>query len=200
MITSLLSILLAIGIFFTTPWAIATQSNAYAAPLQADGTITAYHADSEKTFAVNNDLFTFKTYAQTNGNNASGFSAVEITTAPHSNPGGFLLQKHVVDAPEDFYIQAGQFEFLGQPNKSLKVSAGDIVRIPAGVPYGYKNTGSEPGKVLIISPSNGLKNFVTEIGTPSDPDAVVASPSNAVQTDISKLATTAQKYGIEFLN
>lgn len=201
---SLLSILLAIGIFFTTPSVITPWSNAYAAPVEANGTITAYRANSEKTFAVNNDLFTFKTYVQKNGKiNASDFSAVEITTAPYSNPGGFLLQKHVVDAPEDFYIQAGEFEFLGfQPSKNLKVSAGDIVRIPAGVPYGYKNASSELGTVLIVSPSSGLKNFVAEIGTPvSDPDSVaVSSSTDTVQTDIGKLATIAQKYGIEFLN
>ena len=199
---SLLSILLAISIFFTTPLAIAPWSNADAASLEPNGTITAYHANSEKSFAVNNDLFTFKTYTQTNGKSSpSNFSAIEITTAPHSNPGGFLLQKHVVDAPENFYIQSGEFEFISQPSLSIKASAGDIVRIPAGVPYGYKNTGSEPGKVLIISPSNGLKNFVAEIGTPvSDPNSVMVTSTDAVQTDIGKLATIAQKYGIEFLN
>ena len=201
----LLAIILAIGTLFTVPSAIATWSKAYASPIETAQTITAYHADSTKTFAVNNDLFTFKPYTHTNSKTkASDFSAIEITMSPHSNPGGFLLQKHVVNVPEDFYIQAGEFEFLSfQPSKSIKVSAGDIVRIPVGVPYGYKNVGAEPGKVLIISPSDGLEKFIAEIGTPVSAPSSIPSNSisiDTVQTDINKLASIAQKYGIEFLN
>lgn len=204
-VSSLLSIAFAIGIFAAS--STITTSEAYAISLRADKTITAYQTDSEKTFAVNNDLFSFKTYTQTEGKaSPADFSAIEITLSPYSNPGGFLLQKHVVDAPEDFYVEEGEFEFLGfQPNKSISVSEGDVVRIPAGVPYGYKNTGSKPGKVLLISPSDGLENFVAEIGTPvEDPTSVLASTADlstdTVQTDINKLAVIAEKYGIEFLN
>jgi mannose-6-phosphate isomerase-like protein (cupin superfamily) len=204
-ISAFLLTLLAISALFTVPSASKTGSTAYAAPLETTQKITVYHATSEKNFVVSNDLFTLKPYIHTDSKtNAANLSVIEITTSPHSNPGGFLLQKHAVDVPEDFYIQTGEFEFLGsQPNQSIEVSAGDIVRIPAGVPYGFKNIGSEPGKVLLISPSNGLESLVAEIGTSiSDSNVVSASPAstNVVQTDMSKLAAIAHKYGIEFLN
>lgn len=204
-IGSLLSVVLIAFILLAASLPMPAENTAYAASLDLAETLTIYHMDTEKSFAVDSDLFTFKSFTQPNSKKkTSDLSVVEITTAPYSTPGGFLLQKHVVNALENFYIQSGEFEFVGfQPNKTVKVSAGDVVRVPAGVPYGYKNTGSEPGTVLLISPSNGLEKFVAEVGTSvedKDSHSVEAIQPDTVQTDINKLATVARQYGIEFLN
>ncbi|NJK48834.1 hypothetical protein HC931_12215 [Candidatus Gracilibacteria bacterium] len=81
-IFALLLTIFAIGALFTVSSTSAPWSNAYAAPPETERTITVYRADSEKTFAVNNDLFTFKNYTHTNSKTtASDFCAIEITTS-----------------------------------------------------------------------------------------------------------------------
>ncbi|GAA6620233.1 cupin domain-containing protein [Scytonema sp. NUACC26] len=182
-------------------------TTAIATPLKVDRSFVVFHADREKTFAVNEDLFTFKNFKNiVNRGSFEDFSVVEITNAPRSSPGGFLLKKHVINVPENFYALAGEFEFFGfDPNKTTKVNAGDIVYIPAGVPYGYKNVGSEPGKILLMTPSKGFENFIEEIGTkvPKNfsPDSEsVRANVNQIEPSMNKIASIASKYGIEFLN
>jgi hypothetical protein len=79
-----------------------------------------------------------------------------------------------------------------------KVAAGDVVSIAAGIPYGYKNVGSEPGKILLITASNGFEHFIEEIGTPvTDTDSRLTRPN---QPSVDKIAAVAHKYGIDLLN
>jgi mannose-6-phosphate isomerase-like protein (cupin superfamily) len=172
---------------------------AFAASLTPDQSISVFHSDRGKTYAVDNYLISFKNFTSAlNKDTARSFSAVEIVNPPQYK--GFLFEKHAIDTPEDFYVLEGKFEFFGsQPDRTIKVSTGDLVRIPAGVPYGYKNVGSEPGKLLLIANSQKFAKFVEEIGTPIANNSDISA--NSIQADnIEKIASIAHKYGIDFLN
>lgn len=191
---SILALLFAI-IAFVTSFDVPT---AVAAPFKTDQSIAVFHPNKERTFAVGKDLFTFKNYTNMVSKDTSkDFSIVEITHAPRYR--GFLLEKHAIDVEENFYPLEGEFEFFGfQPNQTIKVNSGDIIHVPAGMPYGYRNVGAGAGKMLLITTSKGFDNFIDEIGTPmADKPSI---PSNSIQPDMNKIGAVAPKYGIEFFN
>jgi mannose-6-phosphate isomerase-like protein (cupin superfamily) len=163
---------------------------ASAAPLNVESQkiVVFQNEKDNKTITVGKQVFKFQHF--TSSENGS-FSTVEITTP--SQYKSFLLEKHVVQVPEDFYAVSGEFEFFGnQPNTDLYVHTGDVVHIPAGFPYGFRTVGTESGKLLLITSSPTFESFIEEIGiNETDPAKVMP---------ISKIASVAQKYGIQFLN
>jgi quercetin dioxygenase-like cupin family protein len=161
--------------------------------------ITVFHTDQQKSFAVGEDIFTFKSFTDPESSDTeANFSVVEITNAPHRYPGGFLLERHVVNAPEEFYVLDGEFEFLNPSGKATSVDAGDRVYIPGGVPYGYKNVGSESAHILLITPSQNLEKFIAQVGKPIAIGTNILT--NAAPPDMGKITSVAPRYGIEFLN
>lgn len=182
-------------IAFVVPFSI----SAAVAAAPTSQSIAVFHPGDEKTFAVGKDLFTLRNFTNAVSKDTSGdFSVAEIMIAPQYGT-GFLLQKHVTDVERDIYALGGKFEIFGfQRNKTIKVSSGDFIHIPAGMPYAIKNVGSEPGRILFITTSKGFENFIEEIGTPvADKSSV---PSNPVEPSMEKVASVAHKYGIDFLN
>lgn len=100
--------------------------------------------------------------------------------------------------PEEFYVLNGKFEFVNRPGNAIAVSEGDRVYIPAGVPYGYKNVGSEPTQILLITPSQNLEKFIAQVGQPIANGTSVVT--RVVPQDMGKITSIAPRYGIEFLN
>lgn len=90
---SIIALLLAV-ITLITSFSVPT---ACAATLTADQSIVVFHPDTEKTFAVGKDLFTFKDFTKVIGKDTSGdLSVVEITFPPQYST-GFLLEKYVTN-------------------------------------------------------------------------------------------------------
>jgi hypothetical protein len=105
-ITLLIVLTLWVGLF--------SGLTAAAIPLNPAPGLTVFHSDQEKTFRVGEDLFTLKRFTNTLDKGSSQvLSMVDITNAPNSKTGGFLLERHLVDASETFYALAGEFEFFG---------------------------------------------------------------------------------------
>lgn len=141
------------------------------------------------------DSFKFKHFTSGSGKNAETVALAEIALAP--NYDGFLLRKHVIKSDETIYAMDGdiQCSTASQPEQTVKLKVGDMLQIPAGVPYGCKALGAQPRNLLLVSSSPALENLISEIGTPSDRSTeVVAEP------DMTRVSAIAQKYGIEFLN
>jgi quercetin dioxygenase-like cupin family protein len=161
--------------------------------------MTVLHVDQQKSFAVGQDIFTFRSFTDSvDPEHEADFSVVEITNAPQQSPGGFLLEQHVISFPEEFYILSGKFEFVNRSGKSIEVGAGDRVYIPAGVPYGYKNVGNGSAQVLLITPSQNLEKFIAQVG--QSISTGTSKITRAVPPDMGKIASIAPRYGIEFLN
>jgi uncharacterized RmlC-like cupin family protein len=157
--------------------------------------VTIFHPSPEKSFMAGKDLFKFQHFTSGSGKNAETVALAEITLAP--NYDGFLLRKHVINANETIYAIDGdlQCSTASQPEQTVKLKAGDLLQIPAGVPYGCKALGAQPRNLLLISSSPALENLITEIGTPSD-----RSTKTLAEPDMTSVSAIAQKYGIEFLN
>lgn len=169
---------------------------AVAAPLETARNIQVYQPDEAKTVAVGKDLFTFKKFM--NKGTSKALSLIEITQPPQYK-GAFLLEKHLIKAPEDFYVLEGEFEISSSPsNDKIKLDTGDIAHIPPSIPYGVKHIGAGQGRLLLITPNIEFPNLLEEIGTPVLDKSSI--PSTSTMLDIEKITSAAKKYGIEFLN
>lgn len=174
--------------------ALFLQTPVMAFPLSENQQVTVFHSSSEKSFFAGKDLFKFKHLTSDSGRDVETLALVEITLAP--NYDGFLLKKHVIDVDESVYATNGDVQcFTGQSSQAIELKAGDMVRIPANVPYGCKSLGNQPNVLLIVSSSSALENLITEIGTPADGQA-----QTAAEPDMEDVSAVAQKYGINFLN
>ncbi|MGL5939171.1 MAG: cupin domain-containing protein [Waterburya sp.] len=149
--------------------------------------IQVFHPKINKTVTMGKETFNYKTL--TSKDSSETVSITEITQPPEYE--GFLFQKHILQTPEEIYIIDGDFEFaFSQSNKKTKVSKGDIVSIPSGMPFGFKHTNKGEGKVMVFSRSKALPDMLSEIG--------MANQNS--EPDIQTISSIAKKYGIEFLN
>ena len=90
---------------------------------------------------------------------------------------------------EEVYIKNDDFEFFfSQSDKKTQATTGDIVSIPAGMPFGFRHTGKGKGKVLVVSRS--IPDMLAEVGRSANKDA----------PDIEAIGSIAKKHGIEFIN
>lgn len=175
-------------------------SPAVASPLETNQSIEVVRPGEGETFRVGGDSITFKTLNQ---DIPGELSFIEITAAPQSGP---ALHKH---PPEVFYILDGEFEFYGsRPEDTIKAKSGDLIHIPSDAPHAYKNVGKTPGKYLIVTSTVGnpeqlwFQKFEYEIsqklGTPMVDKS--SKPSASKPLNLEKMKSTAQKYGINFLD
>lgn len=170
------------------------QAPVLASPLSADQQVTVFHSSLETSFFAGKDLFKFRHLSSDSGRDVETIALAEITLAP--NYDGFLLKKHVINVDERVYAINGGIQcFTGQSNRAIELQAGDMLRIPANVPYGCKSLGNQPGVALLISSSSALENLLTEIVTPVD-----GQTQTITEPDPKDVAAIAQKYGIRFLN
>lgn len=189
---TIIAFTLLIILSFATTFALPA---AVAAPLKPERSIEVFLPSEGKTVVVGKDLFTFKNFVSKD--TSRNISLIEITQAPHYK-GAFLLEKHLMEEPEDFYVLQGEFEFVGlQADDTIKVTTGDIVHVSPDTPYSVKHVGAEPGKILVIAPNTRLQNLLEEIGTPVTNKSSI--PSASIAPDMLKIASAAKKYGIQFL-
>jgi quercetin dioxygenase-like cupin family protein len=192
---TILSILFVLFLSLTT--ALYSTSNAVALTSQ---NISVFHPNYSKTVAVGREIFTyqtFNTYKSFNSDTSQVISQTEIIQPPKYQ--GLLLKKHVLQTPEEIHIIKGDFNFtFSEPEQNTIVNQGEIVSIPAGVPFGFKHVGRGEGKVLVVSQSDALPKMLSQIGTPMK-DKSSTAPKDS-KLDINEIISVAKKNGIEFLN
>ena len=149
--------------------------------------IQVFHPETNDTVKMGKETFGYKILSDRDSSET--MSVTEITQP--SEYEGFLLEKHILQTPEEIYIAEGDFEFVySQSNKKTQASPGDIVLIPAGMPFGFKHTNTGQGKVVVVSRNTALPDMLAEIAT-SNKDG---------EPDIQTISSIAKRYGIEFLN
>lgn len=149
-------------------------------------TIQVYHPKIMGNTAIGKETYKYQTLID-NGDRA--VSIVEVFQPPRYD--GFLLHKHVIQNPEEMYVINGDFEIeFTEKNQKIKVSTGDLVKIPAGLPFGFKHLNGGEGEIRIVSYSDALGQMLSEIGS--------LKADNA--PDLDAIASIAQKHGIEYLN
>ena len=91
----------------------------------------------------------------------------------NSDPGQFV-PVHVHPTQDEFIlVQEGELD-LKLDGVWSKAKAGDLVRMPAGVPHGYFNKSDKPARALFwVSPARKLEELFRKLDTLSDPEEVV---------------------------
>jgi quercetin dioxygenase-like cupin family protein len=109
-------------------------------------------------------------------------------------PTGAVIPLHSHPDPETFIAVSGEIEGLAQsPSGSdwLRLEPGDVFHVPGGAGHGFRNVGSEPAVMIIISTSK-IGRFFREVGKPCRPGEMPAPPS---QDEIQTFLRTADRYG-----
>ncbi len=91
----------------------------------------------------------------------------------NSEPGQFV-PVHIHPAQDEFIlVQEGELD-LKLDGEWVKAHAGDLVRMPKGVPHGYFNKSDKPARSLFwVSPAGKLKELFDELHEMTDVEAVV---------------------------
>ena len=99
---------------------------------------------------------------------------------------------------ESFYVLDGTFDFIIDGAQQT-AGPGTFVKIPDGAVHAFENTGSEPGRILIMN-APGLihEAFFAEVGEPL-PRGSWDFPAPQGAPDIPKLVEIAGRCGVEIL-
>ena len=89
-------------------------------------------------------------------------------------PPGTFVPPHIHPTQDEFiYMLEGTFD-LYLDGRWVKASAGDLVRMPMGLPHGYYNKTDKPTRALFwVSPSRQLKELFEKLHNLTDPEEVV---------------------------
>lgn len=111
------------------------------------------------SFWVLGDLYTFKaTGKQTNG----AFTVIDQVIQPGGGPPPHVHRRE----DEAFYVLEGRFSFLSG-EKQTEAEAGAFIYVPKGTLHTFKNTGEQPGRLLVTITPSGLEEFFYAIGSPA---------------------------------
>jgi quercetin dioxygenase-like cupin family protein len=95
--------------------------------------------------------------------------AFETNSAP-----GQFVPVHIHPAQDEFIlVQEGELD-LKLDGKWFKARAGDLVRMPRGIPHGYFNKSDKPTRALFwVSPAGRLEKLFEKLDNLSDLDQVL---------------------------
>jgi quercetin dioxygenase-like cupin family protein len=110
-------------------------------------------------------------------------------------PPGSATPMHRHDATDEyFYVLAGEVSFFG-PGGARRCDAGNFVAVPRGTVHGFRITGREPARLLVLSVPATFELFVRAVsvpatsatlppaGPPPGPDALEHLAAAGVQHD-----------------
>ncbi len=109
------------------------------------------------------------------------------TVGEQVTPAGWGPPRHIHSREDEiFYILEGAYE-LHVGDERRTVSAGACAVLPCGVPHGFRNVGSTPGRLLFIITPGGLEEYFLAV-------AKCPPPPNPAQ-----LAELARPFGLTLL-
>jgi steroid delta-isomerase-like uncharacterized protein len=140
-----------------------------------------------------------------NTRNDAAFQFLNLPTLMRSTAdttsGGFGLMEHWSVPPgfaspyhthhredEAFYVLEGEMAFVCD-GKWMRGGPGTYVFGPRELAHGFKVTGNQPARMLLLCAPGGFEGFVLELGQPAD--------APAGPPDMAKLAAVAAKYHID---
>lgn len=90
------------------------------------------------------------------------------------DPPGSFVPPHVHPTQDEFIqVLEGRFD-LYLDGAHHVAEAGDLVRLPMGVPHGYYNLTDQPARALFwVSPARRLRELFDELHNLTDPERVV---------------------------
>jgi mannose-6-phosphate isomerase-like protein (cupin superfamily) len=158
--------------------------------MSAPNQFTRLLADEGQAVRARGDLYIFKVRAaQTDGQ----YSLFEAWTA---HGGGVPLHYHTLDE-ESFYVVEGSYEFqVG--DDILKASRGECLHVPRPLPHAFRDTGEQPGKLLIVISPGGYHEAYFEEAWEAITD-LRNVPPNPAAPDFQKIGAAMQKAGLHLV-
>ncbi|MEM6761383.1 MAG: cupin domain-containing protein [Pseudomonadota bacterium] len=91
------------------------------------------------------------------------------------DPPGTFVPPHMHPTQDEFiYVLEGKFD-LYLDGEHQEAHAGDLVRLPMGIPHGYYNLTEQPARALFwVSPARRLRELFDTLHQMTDPAEVVA--------------------------
>lgn len=122
--------------------------------------------------------------------------AYSLTASLVAPGAGAPPNRHPADG-EAFYVVEGRFEFT-VGDRTISAGAGDCIRVPDGAVHAFRNSGTAPGRLLIInSPGRDHEAFFSEAGEPLPSGSEILPPRSA--PDSPRLLEIGRRHGLEFL-
>lgn len=136
-------------------------------------------ADEGRTFRMlGTTMRLMATAAETDGR----FTVLEQVTPPGWGP-----PRHVHSREDEIvYVLEGTYE-ISVGAECRAVSAGACAVLPRGIPHGFRNVGTTPGRLLAVNTPGGLEEYFLTIGKCSPPPSPV------------QLVAIAKPYGLTLL-
>ena len=105
-------------------------------------------------------------YLKAEGANAFAFETLD--------PPGSFVPPHVHPTQDEFiYVIENEFD-LYLDGQRHKARAGDLVRLPAGIPHGYYNLSAVPTRAMFwVAPGRRLRELFDVLHNLNDPEQVV---------------------------
>jgi mannose-6-phosphate isomerase-like protein (cupin superfamily) len=131
------------------------------------------------------------TYKITSERTGGAYSLFEVVSEPGGGPPPHVQHRE----DETFYVLEGEYEFLDDDGRIIRVGKGSLVYVPKGTLHTYKNIDDKPGRMLVSQTPGGLhERFFEEIGELATDECRLVSEGSV---DIKKIAVIAAEYGIE---
>ena len=145
------------------------------------------HAGDGKKIAVAGDLYTFLA----EGEDASrSYALWEAVVPPGGGPPPHVQSRE----DEGFYVLEGEITLVADGQKVI-ARKGSFLNIPTGVLHSFTNETEDDARMLILVAPAGMEKMFEETGTVvTDPSA---RPTPPTPQELEKMASVAQKYGIE---
>ncbi len=92
-------------------------------------------------------------------------------------PVGHAPALHVHDNVDDtWYVLEGRMALLCGDEEYV-AEAGDWVSMPRGVPHSFRVVGDRPARILVVHDNTTFRDFVAELGEPTDQRVPPPNPS-----------------------
>jgi mannose-6-phosphate isomerase-like protein (cupin superfamily) len=110
-------------------------------------------------------------------------------------PPGFASPWHVHhDEDESFFVITGEITVVVADQARI-VKAGQCGFGPRAIPHGFRVTGSEPARMLVVTTGSGFADFVRDASDPvASAEAIVPRAP-----DIPRVIAMAERHGIAIL-
>jgi quercetin dioxygenase-like cupin family protein len=94
------------------------------------------------------------------------------------------------DADESFYVLEGSFEVTAD-GRRFAVAAGDYLFVPRGTEHGWRNSGADAARMLVLYTPSDMEVFFKEAGRPVEPGEVA---QRLTREDADRAAAVARRW------
>ncbi|MBX3069908.1 MAG: cupin domain-containing protein [Thermomicrobiales bacterium] len=105
------------------------------------------------------------------------------------------LHRHTHES-EAFFIIEGQMTYRAGDDV-YRLTAGDFIYLPAGVPHAFRVTGTTPVRFIGFANPGGLFDLYDEVGIPAVERRLPGADGQPMDVEVAKWDAVGPRYGLE---